>query len=99
MQVVKSEISLKNSRTRQIRNVLGLSAIHGAQSTSISMAWELPLPTRLPYDSEIFVHVQNGDLEATYQGLYNRSAHINVVDPYGLGLLYVSYSSFEAITR
>jgi hypothetical protein len=58
----------------------------------IMIAWELPLPTRLPYDSEIFVHVQNGDLELTRRVLCDKSAHINTVDPYGLGLLYVSFS-------
>lgn len=58
--------------------------------TNISVGWEIPLPTQLPYDSEIFVYVQTGDIEATYRTLYNKYAHINVVDPYGLGLLYVS---------
>ena len=46
----------------------------------------------MPYDSQIFVSVQSGDLDGTRELLMSDFASIDAVDPYGLGLLYVSGS-------
>lgn len=43
-----------------------------------------------PYDSEIFAVVQDGDVPAVMALLRSGNASIHDVDPYGLGLLYVS---------
>lgn len=65
-----------------------------APSPLISPPRELPLPAILPYDSPIFVCVQEGDLGHTRELLISASAHINTVDPFGLPLLYVSKVTF-----
>lgn len=48
------------------------------------------IPIPMPYDSPIFVCVQNGDVIAMVGILSSGKASIDAVDPYGLGLLYVS---------
>lgn len=46
-------------------------------------------PVITPYDSEIFICVENGDISGMRTLLQLGHASINAVDPYGLGLLYV----------
>ncbi|KAF9771704.1 hypothetical protein IL306_010649 [Fusarium sp. DS 682] len=46
------------------------------------------LPLIVPYDSPIFISVQNGDIPGMRELLGQSQASIDVVDPYGLGLLY-----------
>jgi hypothetical protein len=48
-------------------------------------------PFKLPYESQIFVLVQSGDVAAVRAHCQNDPAIIDVIDPYGLGLLYVRY--------
>jgi hypothetical protein len=48
------------------------------------------IPVILPYDSPIFVCVQNGDIDYMRTLLTSGVTSIDAVDPYGLGLLYVS---------
>lgn len=42
-----------------------------------------------PYESPIFVSVQEGDIPALFRLLETGQATVHDVDPYGLGLLYV----------
>jgi hypothetical protein len=51
------------------------------------------IPVELPYESAIFTLVQCGDIEGTRALLTSGSTSIDAVDPYGLGLLYVSSRS------
>lgn len=44
-----------------------------------------------PYDSPIFICVENGDIPGMRMLLQLDKASIDSVDPYGLGLLYVRY--------
>ncbi|KAF2844508.1 ankyrin [Plenodomus tracheiphilus IPT5] len=48
----------------------------------------LGLPEEIPYESEILIYVQNGEIDNTLALLESGRASINVVDPYGLGLIY-----------
>lgn len=48
------------------------------------------IPVELPYESAIFTRVQCGDIDGTRALLGSGSTSIDAVDPYGLGLLYVS---------
>jgi hypothetical protein len=47
----------------------------------------------IPYDSPILVCTQEGNLEGIMKLLQSGGASLYDVDPYGLGLLYVSYCS------
>ena len=47
------------------------------------------LPITIPYDSPIFVCVQNGDVDGMKGLLISGMASVDAVDPYGLGLLHV----------
>src|SRR6266480_626188 len=49
------------------------------------------IPLMLPYDSPIFVSVQSGNIDLTRSLLTSGQTPIEAVDPYGLGLLYVSF--------
>ncbi|KAI0809951.1 ankyrin [Xylaria sp. FL0064] len=54
----------------------------------------------IPYDSQIFVCTQNGDIEGIRRLLKSGKASLNGVDPYGLGLLYYAvYYSRIALGR
>lgn len=44
----------------------------------------------IPYDSPIFIAVQEGQVDEIRSLLYSGKASLNDIDPYGLGLLYVS---------
>ena len=48
-----------------------------------------------PYESPIFVSVQEGDISGVMALLRNGDASIHDVDLYGLGLLYVRYPTFH----
>lgn len=45
--------------------------------------------TTIPYDSPIFIFVQEGNIEGIKDLLISGKASLSDVDPYGLGLLYV----------
>lgn len=84
---------LINARLDQTRNAIGLCAQLDQNSGQGPLSVRQPsLPAILPYDSPIFIHVQEGDIEGARQLLCSASAHINTVDPYGLSLAYVSVS-------
>lgn len=51
------------------------------------------LPAVVPYDSPIFVCVQNGNISVVRELWGQGQVYIDAVDPYGLGLLYVRSSS------
>lgn len=51
----------------------------------------------IPYDSPILVCTQDGDIEGMRRLLRLGAASLNDVDPYGLGLLYVSMPSPKAM--
>lgn len=51
----------------------------------------------LPYESEIFSLVQCGDIDGTRALLTSGKTTIDAVDPYGLGLLYVSSSKVAVL--
>jgi hypothetical protein len=42
-----------------------------------------------PYESEIFISIQSGNMTTIRRLLESAQASIHDVDPYGLGLLYV----------
>jgi hypothetical protein len=50
----------------------------------------------VPYDSPILVCVQEGNVDGMRKILQSRTASLNDVDPYGLGLLYVRNSKSGA---
>lgn len=47
----------------------------------------------MPYDSAIFIAVQEGDIDRTRKLFCEGLAHVNTVDPYGLSLIYVGLST------
>ena len=48
------------------------------------------MPIILPYESTIFLAVQDGNIGSVRTSLASGMSSIYAVDPYGLGLLYVS---------
>ena len=48
-----------------------------------------------PYESPIFVSIQEGNISGVMALLRNGDASIHDVDPYGLGLLYVRDLTFH----
>lgn len=56
------------------------------------------IPAVIPYDSPIFEYVQNGDISGVRELWRQGQASVDVVDPYGLGLLYVR-SCFPSVSR
>ena len=48
-----------------------------------------------PYESPIFVSIQEGNISGVMALLRNGDASIHDVDPYGLGLLYVRNLAFH----
>ena len=57
--------------------------------------------TTIPYDSPIFICIQEGDIDGMKNLLLTEMASLSDIDPYGLGLLYVrklslKWEEFEA---
>jgi hypothetical protein len=50
------------------------------------------IPVIVPYDAPIFVFVKNGDISGMRSLFLQGEASVDVVDPYGLGLLNVRLS-------
>lgn len=48
-------------------------------------------PVMIPYDSPILVYAQNGNVGGMRELFQSCQVPIDVVDPYGLGLLHVSH--------
>jgi hypothetical protein len=57
------------------------------------------IPVVIPYDSSIFDCVQRGDISGVRELWRQGQASVDVVDPYGLGLLYVSSSLMSLSQR
>ncbi|CAH0043233.1 unnamed protein product [Clonostachys rhizophaga] len=51
-------------------------------------------PVTISYDSPIFVCVQNGDIGGMRKLFQSCQVPIDVVDPYGLGLLHTQYGAY-----
>lgn len=66
--------------------------MHGTRFPYASQQVFVRMPVLLPYESSIFSLVQSGDIDGTRALLTSGKAPIDAIDPYGLGLLYVSTS-------
>lgn len=70
-----------------------LTTVQFSMSFSLSIIpLDVSLRTRntIPYDSPIFIAVQEGKVDEIRNLLCSGKASLNDIDPYGLGLLYVS---------
>jgi hypothetical protein len=74
----------------------GKDETHGPNTPTVDPAFHWPseqvfyrTPAIIPYDSPLFDRVQNGDIAGVRELWRRGQASVDVVDPYGLGLLYV----------
>lgn len=65
------------------------TALHGLHWPSEQVFYRHSIV--IPYDSPIFVCVQNRDVARMRERFQSCQVLIDVVDPYGLGLLHVRY--------
>lgn len=74
---------------------LGVEKIHPASLVELN-PWNSsnPMPQTaitIPYESPIFRHIQEGDIRRSMELIDSGLVSVHSVDPYGLGVLYVSY--------
>ena len=71
-------------------NAIRFSLVFSTHRPSISVS--VQTRNTIPYDSAIHLAIQNGQIEQAKDLLCSGSASLNDVDPFGLGLLYVSFA-------